>query len=139
MGECWGFLGFRNLSGYGQMTEGGRVVGAHRVAWELANGPIPPGLEVCHSCDNPPCCNPDHLFLGTHAENMTDAGRKGRAWRRGDQNEANANHRLSDIQVAAIRQRYAAGGVSQRSLAREFGVTQAQVWNIVHHRQRRIG
>jgi hypothetical protein len=67
---CWEWSGFRNLArgGYGYV-EGRR---AHRVAWELANGPIPEGLHVCHRCDNPPCCNPSHLWLGTDLDNARD-------------------------------------------------------------------
>jgi hypothetical protein len=60
--------------GYGQIASC-----AHRLAWELANGPIPKGMQVLHRCDEPRCCNPDHLFLGTQAENMADMSRKGRA------------------------------------------------------------
>jgi hypothetical protein len=56
----------------------GSVWKAHRVAWTLANGPIPAGMHVLHTCDNPPCCNPGHLWLGTQADNMADMARKGR-------------------------------------------------------------
>ena len=68
-------------SGYGVIGRGTRGQGwtsTHRLAWELANGPIPPGLDVCHHCDNPPCCDVEHLFLGTRAENMADMMAKGR-------------------------------------------------------------
>lgn len=67
--------------GYGRIGEGGRgcrILYTHRVAWELANGPIPDGLDVLHACDNPPCCNVRHLSLGTHADNMADMAAKGR-------------------------------------------------------------
>lgn len=78
-GECWVWVGSRFSNGYGQFRIGGRSVGAHRVAWELTNGPIPNGLHICHHCDNPPCVRPSHLFAGTHSVNMQDAMNKGRA------------------------------------------------------------
>jgi len=78
---CWVWTGSL-VRGYGQiagMVNGKRrPVPAHRVAWELTNGPIPDGLHACHKCDNPPCCNPAHLFLGTPQENLDDARQKGR-------------------------------------------------------------
>ena len=77
-GDCVVFTGYRNQYGYGIIQVGGKARGAHRVSWELINGTIPDGLEVCHHCDNPPCVYVGHLFLGTHAENMRDSFRKGR-------------------------------------------------------------
>lgn len=68
------------LKGYGQIGDGRCLRYTHRVAWELVNGPIPDGMHVCHHCDNPPCCNVDHLFLGTDADNNADMIAKGRAW-----------------------------------------------------------
>lgn len=77
---CWEWSGPKSRGGYGIV--GVRVCGAgrsaHRVVWVLMRGEIPPGVFVCHHCDNPPCCNPDHLFLGTNRENILDASSKGR-------------------------------------------------------------
>lgn len=75
---CWLWLGTKTEDGYGQMWNGRRSRIAHRIAYELEFGEIPPGLLVCHRCDNPPCCNPAHLFLGTVMDNALDMIAKGR-------------------------------------------------------------
>jgi hypothetical protein len=82
-GICWEWRGSKSKYGHGQFqyTTAPNVrvrVGAHRFSWELANGPVPDGLWVLHHCDNPPCVRPDHLFLGTHKDNMADMKAKGR-------------------------------------------------------------
>ena len=78
MNECMEWRGYTNGRGYPQKTINGRKVLLHRYSWEWANGPIPDNMCICHSCDNPPCINPDHLFLGTQADNMRDMYAKGR-------------------------------------------------------------
>lgn len=76
---CWNWKQGRFSNGYGAFSECGRTRKAHRGAWEAVNGPIPEGMLICHHCDNPQCVNPEHLFLGTGADNMNDKVRKGRA------------------------------------------------------------
>lgn len=74
---CWNWIGSKRV-GYGAFKINGKVTGAHRYSFELKNGKIPDGMIICHSCDNPSCVNPDHLFLGSHRDNTIDAFNKGR-------------------------------------------------------------
>lgn len=128
--DCWRWLGSTTLKGYGSFWDGQRLRPAHAVAYELMVGPIPLGLDCCHSCDNPPCVRPDHLFLGTRRENLQDMSRKGRSTR----GEKDAMAKLSTGQVEAIRARYAAGGVYQREIAAEYGVSRSLISAILVRR-----
>ena len=81
LGPCWLWTGYRYPKGYGRASDprvASRQTYAHRLAWELTNGPIPDGMQVLHACDNPPCCNPAHLSLGSNLENVRDREAKGR-------------------------------------------------------------
>ena len=104
--------------GRGRQSEG--LIETHRAAWLVTFGEIPAGMFVCHRCDNPPCCNPDHLFLGAHRDNMRDMRAKGRG--RGAQGSTNANSKLTAEQVAELRRRRL-NGESCTALGREFGIT----------------
>lgn len=76
--ECWEWMGTRDHRGYGESRINRKRHAAHRMAWEAVNGPVPEGMGVLHRCDNPPCCNPAHLFVGDQVANMRDARAKGR-------------------------------------------------------------
>lgn len=117
--ECWPWTAARNYRGYGKVTRAGKALPASRLAWILTHGEVAEGLFVCHRCDNPPCCNPAHLFLGTPLENNDDKIAKGRA--RG------YPAKLTPDRVAAIRDAHAAGGVEQNGLALAFGLSRKSV------------
>lgn len=127
---CWGWTHSKNSKGYGRIGIGTwrdrRVGMAHRVSWELHYGPIPKGLCVCHRCDNPACVRPDHLFLGTKAENNIDMTLKGRRRNGTTNGEQHPCAKLSAAQVLEIRS--AAG--SQQSIADRHGVSQVLVSQI---------
>jgi hypothetical protein len=124
--------------GYGLLSDGSRKRSAHRVSWELSNGPIPDGMCVLHRCDNPPCTNPAHLFLGSMADNSQDAVAKGRLKppppRRG---WANNKTKLDDQQIEEIRSRYAAGERNKSRLAAEYGVHRSRIYQLVNHKDGR--
>lgn len=100
---CWGWAGDKTKSGYGVISHEGKRGYAHRASWELEHGPIPAGMEICHHCDNPPCVRPDHLFIGTHADNMRDMWAKGRWHPPVARGEDHPGARLTAVQVAEIR------------------------------------
>lgn len=133
--DCWIWNGLKTKTGYGQMSIGGRkgkIWFTHRFSYQLAYGEIPEGAHVLHRCDNPSCVNPNHLFLGTHKDNMQDMVNKGRkAIKYG---EDTVHHKLTADKVISIRERFARGGISQSALAREMGVTQVAIQRIVTRR-----
>lgn len=124
---CIVWTSTKNRQGYGRFFYQGKQAPAHRVSYELANGPIPEGELVLHKCDNPACVNPDHLYLGDYARNVRDAVERGR-W--------TGRLRISARTVREIKERYAFGGISQARLAAEYGIDQTQVSKYVLLKQR---
>ena len=120
----------RRRFGYGQQwdSEARKVVLAHRKAWRDVHGPIPDGLCVLHKCDNPPCVNVDHLYLGTYKDNSRDKKERGRE--PDVVGEKNPNCKLTDKQVGMMKRLRSRGWIQVR-LARRFGVTQAHVSKIL--------
>jgi hypothetical protein len=131
---CWEWTGDRNNNGYGMVYAERGQHRASRVAWELANGPIPKGLFVCHACDNPPCVNPRHLFLGTNLENQQDFVAKGLPRKQHPvAGEANPRAKLTWDDVRDIRRR-AFLGDSHSTLAATFDVSRTLIRLIVQRK-----
>ena len=128
---CWEWIGSRSSTGYGNIRcpTASRVMvrNAHRLSYEFFVGPIPPGLFVCHKCDNRGCVNPDHLFVGTCADNSADMVAKGRSVH----GERNRKARLTAKQIAEIRRLYAAGGITQEQIGEMYGVSGSHICGIV--------
>ena len=122
---CVEWSGGRNQQGYGLLQVNRRRYVAHRWAWEQAHGPIPEGMHVLHRCDNPPCYNVDHLFLGTHQDNMTDMTTKGRA--RG----GGGVGKLRNLDVAKILQFYGTGDFTQAEIADRFDISRGHVIHLL--------
>jgi hypothetical protein len=121
---CWTWAGSHTGTGYGKLRAHGRIELAHRVAWELTKGASAGDLCVCHRCDNPGCVRPDHMFLGTHADNMKDAVAKGR------KNESRGvDHYATALDEAAIRA-IRASSESSRVIGPRFGVAASTVRSI---------
>lgn len=123
--DCWKWIGGSwHPFGYGLLAIDGINTGAHRVAWIIAHGTIPKTKHVLHRCDNPPCVNPAHLFLGSHTDNMRDKTSKWRH-RYGSKHE---NAKLTESAVRHIRAERAAG-VTLRELAAQYGVALTTIWH----------
>lgn len=129
--DCVEWLGPFSPAGYGHI--GQRVNGkyrtyrTHRLSFEIANGAIPAGKVIRHKCDNPPCINPNHLELGSDADNIRDRDERDRTAR----GERSGNSVLTSDQVGQIRAQYEAGGVTQKTLAAQFGVCQAHISKVI--------
>ena len=119
---CW-LSRMAGPNGYAQMKIGGRSTLVHRASWEIHRGPIPSGSWVLHRCDTPPCCNPDHLFLSSPADNSADMARKGRF----------AGGKMTPAEVRHVRSLLAAGR-SARATARDYGVNPSTILDILNGR-----
>lgn len=133
---CWLWTGATSGGGYGFVSRNGRRIAAHRLSYQIVNGPIADGLFICHKCDTPPCVRPDHLFAGTHTENMLDSSAKRRHWmHRTPERSPLFEHRVqvvgedhymamvSDLQVREIRF-LRLGGMTYPAIGRRYGVTE---------------
>jgi transcriptional regulator len=123
---CWIFQGSL-IDGYGQIKVDGKSYRVHRLTYSLFVGEIPSGMIVCHKCDNPPCCNPDHLFIGTHAENIADRVSKGRC-AKGD---ALPNHKITEDIRAQIFQ-LKKDGLTHEQIGAKFSVTHATISRVLN-------
>ena len=148
MGDCILWIGAKSGL-YGQISVGGKLKRAHRVAWEKENGSIPEGLYVLHHCDNPPCVNVDHLFLGTQADNMRDMSEKGRNGMQRHPERSSLykvrtvrygpdHHRfkLTDETILVIRQ-LARDGISTREIGRRFKIDRGHAARIASGKEPR--
>lgn len=129
--DCWLWMASRLPDGYGNFSVAHRPVRAHRWSYQEAFGEIPDRLHVLHHCDNPPCVNPGHLFLGTHADNMRDSARKGR---QGHPGSRNGRAKLTVAQVRDIRQSFTGHHGEKSALARKYGVSCNQICLILSNR-----
>ena len=125
--ECWPFSGRLSSNGYGVIDWGGRPYAAHRLMYKIGHLVMPPdGLFVCHSCDNPRCCNPGHLWLGTAADNNRDRDMKGRTRTRSLVGAQHHAAKLAEEDIIAIRE----SAEQNASIAMRYGVTAANIYRI---------
>lgn len=118
---CWEFQGAKDQDGYGKIRVGDEIERTHRLSFMCKHGPVEPGMVVRHKCDNPPCCNPAHLEIGTHEENMQDMVARGR--HRG--NAKISSEDAADIRVAKMR------GATLASLAKKYDVSESTISAVI--------
>ena len=126
--DCWKWDAGTDVNGYGWIGDGkGRLTKAHRVSWTIHRGEIPIGMQVNHHCDNPPCANPDHLYLGTQVDNIMDMVVRGRQGNH--KGSRNGRSRVDEMDVAAIRI-LRSRGMPNLTIARSFGISKGTVSHI---------
>ena len=140
--KCWEWIGSKDDEGYGRMHLGNGSIKAHRLSFLIAHGTISVGMCICHTCDNPSCVNPEHLWAGTNYENQHDKLKKQREARgatHGTRTKpecvkrgvANGRSKLNPELVESIRDQYASGKISYKKLASKFNVSKTLVRKIV--------
>lgn len=129
---CWNWQKAKTPHGYGVLRLDGNLEYAHRYYYKLAYGEIEEGMHICHKCDNPSCVNPEHLFAGTRSDNLSDCVNKGRhvSVFRNLEGVKNNQSKMTPDKVSEIRQ-LAKAGVSQRKIARQFGIAQSTAGAII--------
>lgn len=130
--DCWEWQSYKSKEGYGKFGAMGETL-AHRVSYRLHKGEIPEGMFVCHSCDNPSCVNPDHLWLGTNSDNQIDCVKKGRARRVPQIGEKNGSSKLNEVQVIEIRRLHKLG-FSHSKIAKRIGRSSGTVQSVLSGR-----
>lgn len=151
--ECWPCYTANNEFGYPRLRVFGALFKGHRLVYEMEFGEIPDGMLVCHKCDNPPCCNPNHMFIGSPKDNMSDASKKGRLatgdrhgskpGRKKKENfkvdkhtrttgEMASGSKFKDSTVLEVYEKYKRGGISQAQLAKDYNMSASHVWGIVN-------
>ena len=124
--DCWEWKRSKDLGGYGKFWSGTRLEGAQRMAWMFTHGRIRTGMYICHHCDNPSCCNPNHLFEGTQIDNMADMKQKGRSHK---------NSKLNAKEVVEIRRLYSVGGITHREIGKMFGISRRHIGQVVNNKR----
>ena len=128
--SCWLWQGMKNQGGYGVVRIDGDQGLAHRAAWRIHHGrDIPSGKSICHTCDNPSCVNPKHLFIGEHADNMKDMAKKGRRAGIGV-GSCNGNSKLNESQVKEIKSKLAKGA-RRKALSEEYNICLSMIDRII--------
>jgi hypothetical protein len=130
--DCWNWLFSTDGSGYGHFSFFDKMYKAHQVSYKLTNGEIPIGMCVLHKCDNPLCCNPEHLWLGTQQENIEDMVQKNRNNK--PKGSLNGRAKLNEILVSEIRYKYKTEDILQKELAIEYNVAVVTIARIIENR-----
>jgi hypothetical protein len=129
--NCWNCIGYKDKNGYGFITINKKHYRIHRISYFIYNGPFDLSLQILHSCDNPSCCNPKHLFIGDQFDNMQDCVNKGRL--NPGHGENKNNSKFTNQKIIEIREKYLKG-VSIRKLGKEYNVDHGHISKIINYK-----